>query len=267
MMRTLLPAATSLLALLFASTAAAQDDWSPPPTSEAPTPEQAPIFVEGTFGYGFQFGETSYLPDGMPGQYMHPLVNGYTVGGTAGYFFTPGVAVVLNYEYASASSSEGSLDGVIDSIEGEIDYHTLVVGLRLWEPVGFGALRAEFGLGVVLPYQTELEVQYGPGLMPAGITGSGTQTESYSLGVGGHALLGYEVPITGPLYAALNLKIKAFQSTNDGETTEYENFVTDFGAMPPTAVDAEIEHGDGAAQPTTNSVQEARLQLAVGVRF
>lgn len=247
-----------LLVLLSASAAAAQ----------SPPEERRSIgFVEASGAYGFQLGTTDYLPDGAAQQYQHPLVNGYAVGASAGYFLTPALAVVVSYEYAAASSREGDVDSVLTRVQGELDYHTLVAGLRLLHPLGFGALRAEIGLGVVLPYETRLEVDYGPALAPAGIAGTGSVTEDHGLGVGGHAVLGYEMPIHGPLYVAANLKLQVFQSGNDGEQTRLRNYVTDLSASPPAAVDADADHGDGEAQPTTHSVQAARLQLALGVRF
>lgn len=224
------------------------------------------FLVEATGGWGFQLGETEYLPDGSATEYQHPLVNGYAVGGTAGLMLMEQVALVVSYEYTNATSSEGDITGALDRVEGYIDYHSTVIGLRLYQPTGFGRLRLEFGIGVMFPHETRLELEYADTLQALGISGTGTRVSNYSWGVGGQALAGYEVPLGDVFYVAANLKYKLFQTTNKGETTELRNFV-DLEAEVPMPVDATITHDDGAARPTTNSVQDVRLQLAVGVRF
>lgn len=251
------------------SAARAQEELEAPPAAE-PDPSLARIgFIEATGAYGVQFGTTDYLPAGSPGQYMHPIVHGFGVGGTLGVALMPGLDVVANYEYTNARSREGSLTGVIDEVQGFIEYHTIVAGLRVSVPVGFGAIQAELAGGVVLPYETELQITYGPALagLPTPITGTGTRISHYSVGFGGHGQIGYRLPIAGPLYAALNVRLRTFEAENSGETTELRNFVTDFEAQPPTATDATISHGEGAARPTTNSVQDVRGQLAIGAMF
>ena len=224
-------------------------------------------FVEATGAYGVQFGETDYLPAGAVGDWQHPIVHGFGVGGTAGVVVLPGLALIANYEYANARSRTGSLDGVIEEVQGEISYHTITAGARLWVPLPFGAVQGEMAFGVVLPYETELNVQYGAGLAPAGIAGAGRRIDEYSVGFGGHALLGYLIPIGDVFYTALNVKLRTFEAENSGERTRLTNFVTDFEAQPPTATTADIRYGDGAARPVTNSVQDVRLQLALGARF
>lgn len=87
------------------------------------------------------------------------------------------------------------------------------------------------------------------------------------MGFGGQARIGYELPIVGPLYAALDLQLQVFQAENSGEETEFENFVTDFEAAPPVAVDAVVVHGDGALRPETRGVSSALVVLSVGVRI
>ena len=134
-------------------------------------------------------------------------------------------------------------------------------------PTGFGAFRGEVAVGVVFPHETQLQVDYGPGLalLPQPVTGSGFRTSSYSVGFGGQARIGYEIPIVGPLYAALDLQLQVFQAENSGEETELENFVVDFEA--PTPVNTTILHGDGGARPETRGVASGLGVLSVGVRL
>ncbi len=224
-------------------------------------------FIEAQGGYGFQVGNLEYVPDGAGGDWKHPLVNGPAVGGTIGFHLAPNIALVANYEWTKAWSRKGEVPGILDEVQGKVDYHTVTAGFRLREPAGPGAVRAELGAGVVLPFETELELDYGAGLAQAGITGRGTQIENYNIGIAGHAQLGYEIPIGDVFYIALDLKLKVAQSSNEGKTTELRNFVTDFEAFPPTAVTTNIRHDDGAAQPTTYSLQSGRGMLTLGARF
>lgn len=225
------------------------------------------FFVEANGAYGMQFGETDYLPAGPIGDWEHPMVHGFSVGATTGFMVMDSFALIASYDYSRAQSRIGGIDGLVDEVQGEIDYHTITAGGRFFVPLPYGSLQAELGIGVVLPFETELRFQYAPTLAPAGITGTGTRIDEYSVGVGAHALFGYLVPIGDIFYGALNLKFRTFESENSGERTRLTNFVTDFEGQPPTATTGEIRYGDGAARPATNSVQDVRLQIAIGARF
>lgn len=225
------------------------------------------FFLEASGATGVQLGDTSYLPSGTPGDWQFPLVYGFGVGGTVGVMVGDNIALVGSYMYQRAQSRDGNLEGALTNVEGRIDYHTALGGIRLYVPTGFGAFRGEVAVGVVFPHDTRIQFDYGPGLalLPQPITGSGFQTEKFSVGFGGQARIGYEIPIYGPLYAALDLQLQVFQSENSGETTTLENFVVDFEA--PTAVNATILHGDGAARPETRGVSSGLGVLSLGVRL
>lgn len=233
---------------------------------QAPDPPDM-AFAEAMGGWGLQLGETEYLPDGAPTEYKHPLVTGWSAGATAGWFFTDGLALIGSYQYRTASSREGSVTGVLDRVKGDAHYQTIAIGVRMYHAVGPGRLRSELAAGLVLPFETKLEYDYGPGLAPAGISGTGTLTEKYNLGYGVQGQLGYELPVNGKIYVALALELRVFQSTNNGKSTRLDNLVTDFTALPPTATTATIEHGDGMSRPTTYAVSDLALRLAVGTRF
>ncbi|AKF02969.1 hypothetical protein [Sandaracinus amylolyticus] len=223
-------------------------------------------FVEATGAYGVNFGRTDYLPAGAPADWMHPIVLGYAFGATAGISLVPGVALIANYEYARSESREGSIDGAVESVQGSIDNHSIVGGARFYVPLPYGAIQAELALGVLLPFQTEVEVQY-TGALAQLIGERGSRIDEYSVGFGGHALFGYMLPIGDVFYTSLNVKLRMFESENSGERRILNNYVTDYTTTPPTVVTGETRFGDGAAQPTTNSVQDIRLQLALGARF
>ncbi len=231
--------------------------------------EDSFVFLEAAGATGFQLGDTEYLPSGTPGDWQFPVVYGFGVGGTAGVMVSDTVAIIVSYQYQRAQTRDGNLEGVLDNVEGRIDYHTTVAGVRVYVPTGFGAVRAELAVGVVFPHSTELQLDYGPGLalLPQPITGTGFRTSNFSVGYGGQARLGYEIPIVGPLYAALDVQLQVFQAENSGETTELRNFVVDFEATPPTAVNTTLLHGDGALRPETRGVGSGLAVLSLGVRI
>jgi hypothetical protein len=224
------------------------------------------VTVEAVGALGVQFGDTDYLPDGSPTDYKFPFVYGAGAGVNAGWLFAPDLALIATYEYWAATSVEGDVPDVIDRVQGYVRYHTLILGLRVYRDAGPGRLRADMGVGLVLPFETRTEYDWGQALGAAGISGTGTETDDHSLGFGAQAQLGYEIP-AGPVFIGLGLQLRAFQSDNNGEETRLDNMVTDLTAVPPVAVDATIEHGNGQAQPTTVSVQDLGLRIGVGMRF
>ncbi|HEX3764436.1 MAG TPA: hypothetical protein VHW23_37330 [Kofleriaceae bacterium] len=228
-------------------------------------------FVEAEGGWGFQIGELPYLPDHEATHYKHPLVTGWSAGITAGYFVGSDLAVTASWEYREASTRKGSIDGVIDRVQGNIHYHTFSIGARIYRPTGPGWLRAEFAAGLALPFRTEEEFDYDPALARLGVAGSGSRTIHYNLGYGAQAQFGYELPVYdlpfGHLYAALSLEMRAFQSNNRGRETELDNFITDLAAVPPAATTTTFETQNGGAQPEQYAVSDITWRLAVGMRF
>jgi hypothetical protein len=240
----------------------------------APAPVPVPderAFVEAEGGWGFQIGELPYLPDGAATKYKHPIVTGWSAGATAGWHVADDLAVIGSYEYRTASTREGSIPGVLDRVQGKIHYHTIVLGVRLYHAIGPGRLRSEFAAGLALPFETKEEDDYGPGLAPAGISGTGTHVDKYNLGYGAQAQLGYELPVAdttyGRLYVALALELRAFQSNNQGRPSRFDNFVTDLAATPPVATTATIQNENGKGQPTAYPISDGTLRLAIGARF
>lgn len=233
-------------------------------TEEDVAPSVATVEVMG--GWGVQIGDTEYLPDGAATDYKFPFFSGFGGGATAGYLFLPDLAVIATYEYWWSQSVEGDIPDVIDSVRGSVSYHTVILGLRLYRDLGPGRLRADMGIGIALPFSTEVEYDWGDGLAAAGITGTGTKTDDYGMGFGLAAQMGYEVDVGGPVFVGAGLQLRSFQSDNNGEETTLDN-VADLAGMPPTAINATIDHGNGEAQPTTFSVQDIGIRIAVGARF
>lgn len=225
-------------------------------------------FVEAKGGYGLQLGLTPYVPDGEPGQFKHPLTNGFVVGGTAGVFLTERLAAIATYEYARAWSRSGEITGVVDDISGRISYHSALVGARMDRRLGPGLIVGELGLGILFPFKTVLEYEYGDALAPVGITGEGSLESDYDVGYGGRATFGYKLPITRELYVGNYVTLEAFQSRNNKQEQRFENFVEDFTAEPPVATDAVVEFdSDGGPQPNTYPASSARVQLVIGYEF
>ncbi len=231
--------------------------------------EDRHVFIEANGGGGLQLGNTDYVNQNSATNYSFPWVGGYNVGATAGVMLGGPIALIASYEYDHSWSRTGSVPGVLDRTQGQISYHTAVVGFRLYVPTGFGAVRADLAAGVIFPFQTSLQYNYGAGLaqLPQAITGQGLLTNNYSVGVAGMARIGYQIPIAGPIYAAMDVEMQVAQSENSGETTKTTNFVSNFGATPPTATSATIRHGDNAARPSTFGFGAGRLVLSLGAAF
>jgi hypothetical protein len=224
------------------------------------------FFLEVTGDWGLQFGTQSYVPAGSVGASENPLTNGPGFGATAGYAVTHDLEVLVDYAHGQADSRNGELMGALTSVDGSITFDTLAAGARLARHLGPGRLYGQLAVGVILPTETVLTYEYAPSLEAIGITGSGTRTERYRTGFGAHAEFGYHVPITAGLYVGASLRLQAFQTSNDGKKTSYDNFVTDF--RQPVPVNMDIVHGTTNAEtPTTYSVQDARLHVALGYDF
>jgi hypothetical protein len=227
-------------------------------------------FVEAQGGYGLEIGTTPYLPTGNGTTFKHPLVNGYSAGLTGGWAFIPGLYLVGAYEYTHASSRTGRIDDAITDIQGFIHYHTITAGLRTERQLGPGFLFGELSIGLVLGVEVEIDQSYGAALaaLPMPITGSGSRIDTYSVGEGGRALLGYRWPLVDGLYLSGAFEFKTFETENNGNETKLKNFVADPTAKPPTALTTTIHYkDDGGPQPSTYSVQDARVQVAFGWSF
>lgn len=260
-------ALTSLFILVSAGTAAAQDT-----TAEASGRTVKPhvAFVEASGGYGLQFGEQEYMPT-SDGSYKNPLTNGYAFGLTAGWEFVPGLALIGNWEYARSQSLNGEVPNVLDKIDGIIDYHTLSVGLRWMRELGPGVLYGELGAGVVLPFETEVVFDYNPAMGALDISGSGSKVDEYNLGFGAYGQAGYQWSLTPELYVSAGLRVKSYQSDNDGKETRIKNFLDMESLASPHVMDATIKYdsdgGAGTVAPKTYSAQDLRALLAVGFRL
>jgi hypothetical protein len=262
----------TLVAIAFPIVAGTSVAAAQPPTVEgeeqvAPaafTPKQPFVEVNGT--WGFQFGVQPYVPNGMPGSSKQPLTNGFGGGVTAGYAITHDIELLLDWSHGSASSRTGEVTGALTSVEGDIGYNTLTAGARMARRLGPGRVWGQLAVGVILPFHTTIEYQYADSLAAIGIMGQGQQVDHYGTGIGGLGEAGYHVTVWRNMYVGGSLRLQTFQMSNDGQSTELNNFVTDFGN--PTAVTASIHHGtSSAAMPTNYSVQDARIHLVVGWDF
>lgn len=226
--------------------------------------------AEASGGYGAQLGEQPYVPV-AGGGYKHPLTNGYVVGVALGYDLVPGIALTGNWDYAASQSRNGAVTNALDTVEGTISYHTLALGLRWTRDVGPGRLFGEAGAGVILPFETVVHYDYAPAMstLPAPVTGTGRMIDEYNLGFGAYGQAGYQYDLSPRLYLSAGVRLRSFQSNNDGQETRFENFVGDF--TQPQAMNAAVSYdSDGTAgtlAPVTYSVQELRAQLALGFRL
>ncbi len=246
------------------------DDAASAPRASLHTASRDTHFIEATGAFGVQLGTSPYLPDGDGTTSHHPFTNGVAVGITGGFELLEGLSLIANFEHTSASSRDGQVENALDRVDGVLSYQTVVVGLRSVRTIGPGRMFGELAAGVVLPFETQLQYDYAPALsgLPMPVQGAGTKTDEYNLGFGAHGTLGYQVDVSSRYYLTAAAKLKGFATTNAGRKTRLDNFVTDFAA--PAAVTAEVEYradGTTGAAPSTYSVQDLRLQLAVGMHF
>ena len=241
------------------------------PALADPVPEggQAPVkvehgFIEAAGAYGLQFGEQPFVPTGSGTTFKNPLTNGYAVDVTAGWEFLSGLALVGNWEYAASQSRDGQITNALDKVEGTIDYHTLALGLRWSRHLGPGRLFGELAAGVVLPFETKLAYNYNTAMSP--ISGAGTKIDEYNLGFGAYGQAGYQWDLPGGFYLGAALRVKSFQSDNDGKQTRLDNFVTSMSNPAPVTTTIKYD-SNGPHSPTTYSVQDLRLGLALGFRL
>lgn len=225
-------------------------------------------FVEGFGNWGVNLGRTDYLPDGEPGTSKHPFANGFGAGVTAGIIVVADwMSVIADYRYGRTSTRKGELTGLLSQVEGKVDFHQITAGVRLENRLGPGSVYGQLGAGVLLPFETKLELEYAPELAPVGIMGEGSRTEEFKLAFGAQAEVGYHVDLPSRLYAGAGIRVATFQGSNAGQELTFENFV-DFTAPVPMPVTTTIHHGtEGPATPTTYSIQDVRLNVSLGVRF
>lgn len=242
-----------------------------PASATAPAEPERPArgFIEAVGTWGLNLGETEYVPDGPPGDTKHPFATGFGAGAKVGFAIGPKwLAVFGDYRYGHTSTRKGEATGALTKAQGSLNFHTITVGLRIEKRLGSGRIYADFGAGILLPYTTKVEFEYAPELAAIGITGEGTMKDEFGIGFGALGEMGYHFDVAPSAYIGLGLRVQSYQSNNNGKDTELENFVTDFTALPPVPVTTTIHHSaDGPIPPTTNSVQDVRLQLSVGYRF
>lgn len=239
-----------------------------PQVQAPPVREMRRFFLEGNIGGGFLVGNTDYLPGGNPGNWSYPIVYGWSFGATGGYMLSENIGLFGSYVHSRNETRDGQINGLVDRIEGRLNYNSAAAGIRLMLPTGFGALRGDFGVAMIFPHSRVLHYEYGPGLPQIGldVEGTGRRIENYSVGVGAQARIGYQIPLFGPFYAAADAELQIFQTENSGESTVYENFV-DFEAATPRVRNETVLHAEGAAQPEAQSVQSIRLMFAIGAQF
>jgi hypothetical protein len=259
-----------LLALCSAAVPAVAEPYDVDPYPMDPGEEPSRGFIEVFGNWGVNLGRTQYVPDETPGESRHPFAKGFGGGGALGVALLPDqLSLFADYRYGQARTREGSTLGVLSEVQGSIDFHQITIGLRIHQRAGAGSLYGQMGFGVMLPFETELELRYAPELRAAGIRGEGVTEDEYGWGYGGHAELGYKIQLRPTrAYLGIGARIAAFQATNHGRETELTNVVTDFTATPPVPVTTTIHYSkDGPNAPTTYSVQDIRLNISVGYEF
>jgi hypothetical protein len=254
-----------LTIVMFLAASAAESAADPADPSDPAYPHRGFVEIEGN--WGVNLGQLPYVPDGPPGHTKHPFANGFGGGATVGVAVARRwLYVIVDYRYAHASPRDGSIFGVLTNIHGSLDFHTLTAGVRLEHRAGPGSLYSQMALGVVFPFHTTLRYTYAPEVAAIGLAGIGTDVENYGVAIGGLGELGYHVALPSHFTIGAGLRIEAFESNNDERLSVLTNFVLNFAA--PTPVTFVTNHTtSGPVPPITYSIQDVRLQIALGYRF
>ncbi|MBX3160529.1 MAG: hypothetical protein KF773_31480 [Deltaproteobacteria bacterium] len=229
------------------------------------TPARGYIELYGT--WGFNLGTVQFIPDEEPGVTKHPWATGFGAGATWGYYIKPNVlSFFLDYRYGHTSTRKGSINGVLTNVQGRLNFHEATAGARVENRLGNGTFYGALGYGVLFPYHTTLELQYAPELAAVGITGEGTQKQHVNTSLGGFGEFGYHLDAGSRMYIGFATRIAAFQGSTSGNDLVLTNFVSDFTRPVPvtTTIRASTR---GPVPPTTESVQDIRFQVSVGVLF
>lgn len=249
--------------------AAHAQPYAPSSTTTFEEPRPTRIFIEAFGNWGVNLGRTEYIPDGEPGTSKHPFANGFGAGATVGAMVLPDwLGIIGDYRYGRTSTREGDITNVLTSVEGSLHFHAITAGVRLQHRSGRLRTYGQLHVGVLLPFETKLEFEYAPPLGAVGIQGVGTRTEKFNVAYGAQAELGIRFDVAPRFFIGAGVRIATFQASNAGKETEYDNFVVDFAALPPVPVTTSIHHGtNGPIPPTTYSVQDVRLNIAIGTGF
>lgn len=213
-------------------------------------------FVEGGLAYGWQMSNTPYLEVNNGTSLDRPGTSGPALDLSGGFAFLPNLAMVGDLQYAHASTIESeNNDG--DTARLYVSFTSIAVGLRTLVPIGRGELYAQLGLGLVLPFETEVDQQRAGGE-------SRVTTIGYNTGLGARGEMGYHFPIGERMYVAAGLRLQAFATDNVGR----ERVRTD---QPSGQVERDTytttPNGNNTRAAEALSVQDFRVRIGFGVRF
>jgi hypothetical protein len=222
------------------------------------------LFVEVTGDWVLQFGVQANASGAAARK--QPLADGFGGGATAGVAITREIELLVDWAHADARSRSGEVIGSLTSVDGDISYDTITGGARMARRLGPGRVYGQLAAGVILPFHTTVIYEYAPSLASVGISGAGSQRDHYGTGVGAVGEFGYHLPLASGIYVGASLRLQRFELSNDGQTTELDNFVTDLSN--PRPLTGEVHHNASSASgPASYSVQDARLHIAVGYEF
>lgn len=212
-------------------------------------------FAEGGLAYGWQMSNSQYIEVNNGARYDSPGASGPALDLAGGFAFVPNLAIVGDLQWASASTIKG-LDR--DGDRGRLSYSftTLAIGLRTLVPIGPGEVYAQLGLGLVMPFETELDEDRGGGE-------TRNTTVGYNSGLGARGEMGYHYPIGERMYLGAAFRVQAFATDNEGR----ERVRTD---RPSGDVDREtytLTNGNNTRPAEALSLQDFRVRVGFGFRF
>lgn len=227
----------------------------------AATPVAAPApahrgFIEGGLAYGYQMSNSQYVEVNNGTLLKGPSSQGVALDLAGGYALVPNVAIMADLQWAHASTRTGqNNDG--DTEELSVSFTSLALGLRTTVPVGRGEVYAQLALGIVLPFETELDENRGGGE-------TRNTTIGYNSGIGARGEMGYHFALNERMYLGAGLRLQAFATDNVGK----QRVRTE---QPSGQVERETystnPDGNNTRDAEALSLQDVRLRIGFGYRF
>lgn len=213
-------------------------------------------FVEGGLAYGYQMSNSQYVEVNQGTLLQSPRRRGPALDLAGGYSLLPNLAIMGDVQWAHASQRQSqNNDG--DTAELTLSFASIAIGVRITVPTGRGEVYAQLGLGISLPFETELDENRGGGE-------TRNTTIGYNSGIGARSEMGYHVALNDRMYLAAGLRLQAFATDNVGK----QRVRTD---QPGGQVERETYSTNPDANNTRDaealSLQDVSVRIGFGYRL
>ena len=232
--------------------------WTATPTSAEPAASEPmpKVFLEVGLAYGYEMSNTGFIETNNGTRLASPRNSGPAIDVAGGYAFVPGFSIFGDLQHAAGSTIDGQrMNG--DKQQFSDSYTSFSIGLRAAVALGSGEVYAQMSLGMVLPFETEQDLQQTNG-------DSRVTTVGYNSGFGGRGEMGYHYNLNRHMYLAGGLRLQAFATDNVGKDRRRTD-------KPSGNVDVRAyttdPNGNNTLPAEALSVQDLRLRIGFGYRF